>query len=154
MFPVKLTLAGEETQEVMCYQKHRCICKRTCRPPLLVEPIFLGTELKKKFLNKNWKKEIFTMHEHFERRISKETGRGVVSVTVKPPRASLRNPWLVSLKCNDSILKLTNIYDELVGEIGPRPITYLSCAGRQLDPKSLLCEVHWDNWPPILAASQ
>ena len=124
------------------------------RPPLLVEPVHIGTELKRKFLNENWKKEIFTMHEHFEQRISKETGRGVVSVTIKPPRASSRNPWLVSMKCNDSILKLTNIYDELVGETGPQPPTTLSCAGKQLDPKSLLCEVRWSSWPPCLASSQ
>ena len=124
------------------------------RPPFLVEPVHFGTELKKKFLNKNWKKEIFTLHEHFERRVSRETGRGVVSVTVKPPRASLRNPWLVSLKCNDSILKLTNVYDELAGEASPQLITYLSCAGKQLEPKTLLCEVRWPTWPPTVAASQ
>ena len=152
--PANRTLTGEEAQNVACHQKHSCTCRRMRRPPLLVEPIHLGTELKKKFLNKDWKKEIFTMHEHFERRISKATGRGVVSITVTPPRASLRNPWLVSLKCNDSILKLTNLYDELVSATGPRPITYLSCSGRPLAPNSLICDIRWNKWPPTLAASQ
>ena len=114
----------------------------------------MGTELKRKFLNENWKNEIFTKHEIFEQKISKATGRGVVSVTIKPPRGSSRNPWLVSMRCNDSILKLTSVYEDLVGDTGSKPPTFLSCAGTQLDPKSRLCEVRWSRWPPCLASSQ
>ena len=119
-----------------------------------MEPIHLGTELKEKFLNNNWKKEIFTMHEHFEQKIAKATGRGVVSITVIPPRAAVRNPWLISLKCDDSVQKLADLYDELVSASGPQPITYLSCSGRPLAPNSLICEICWNKWPPTLAASQ
>ena len=138
----------------MCYQKHRCICKRTCRPPLLVEPIFLGTELKKKFLNKNWKKEIFKNHEQFERKIARATGKGVVSITVVPPRASLQNPWVISLKCCDSVHHLANLYDELVSAGDPRPVTRLSCSEKPLAPNLLISEIRWNTWSPMLAASQ
>ena len=138
----------------MCYQKHRCTCKLAGRPPLLVEPIFLGTELKKKFLDKNWKKKIFKNHEQFEKKIARATGKGVVSITVVPPRASSQNPWVISLKCCDPVHQLANLYDELVSTGESRPVTGFSCSGKPLAPNLLVREIRWHTWPPMLSASQ
>ena len=125
----------------MCHQKHLCVCQRTCRPPRLVEPIFLGTELQVKFLNKNFKEEVFKRHVQFERKIARATGKGVVSITVVPPRGSSQNSWLISLKCSDTVLQLANLYDELVCACGSRPVTSLSCSGKLLPPNTLICGI-------------
>ena len=110
-------------------------------PPFLLEPVYLGIEFRVKLLNKNFKEEIFNNHVQFERKIARATGKGVVSITVVPPRASLRNSWLISLKCSDTVLQLAKLYDELVSAGNTRPVTRLFCSGKLLLPDTRICEI-------------
>ena len=115
-----------------CAIRSTCASAGACSAPRLVEPIYLGTDFQVKLLNNNFKEEIFKNHVQFERKIARATGKGVVSITVVPPRASLRDSLLISLKCGDTVLQLTNLYDEPVSAGGTRSVCFVreSCCSR------------------------
>ena len=138
---------------IMCHQKHACSCRRMHRPPILAEPIFLGTEFQFKFFNKNFKEEIFQKHAQFEKKIARATGKGVISITVVAPRSTRRNAWMISLRCNESVHQLTELYEELVNSGNESANIYLWCSGKVLCPKTMVCQIEWEIWPPELMAS-
>ena len=137
----------------MCHQKHACSCRRMHRPPILAEPIFLGTEFQVKYFNKNFKEEIFQKHAQFEKKTARATGTGVVSIKVVAPRSAKRNSWLISLKCNDSAHQLAKLYGELVNDGNACPDISLFCSGKWLCPTIQNCHIQWNTWPPEVTSS-
>ena len=124
------------------------------RPPILAEPISLGTEFQFKFFNKTFKEDTILKHAQYERKTAKATGKGVISITVFAPRSTRRNAWMISLRCNENVHQLTKLYEELVNSGNDSPNFSMRCSGKVLCPKTIISQIAWETWPPELTAAE
>ena len=119
----------------------------------MANPIFLGTEIQEKILNDLFMEEVRRNHTNFEKKIARATGNGVVTIKVNPPRASGRNAWVISIRCQETASQLAEIYRQLVNH-DDHPGTELTCAGTRLEPDTRIHEILWRSWPPEVNASR